>query len=110
VDVGPLGDDLEPPAPPYHPANVTFLRGDAHNLAPTLPGELLSQFRRPWLVIEGAEHHYKSTLAVLRFIDPLLQVGKYIFVEDADILLMGQDRDRDGGPARAIAEFLRAWR
>ena len=81
--------------------------GDAHELAPTLLDELLSQFRRPWLVIEDAEHHYKLTLAVMRFFDPLLQAGEYMVVEDADILLSGQDRDRDGGPARAIAEFLR---
>ena len=70
--------DLQPPAPAYHPRNVSFMRGDAHDLAPTLPRELLAQFRRPWLIIE-----------------------------DADILLTGQDRDRDGGPARSIAEFLR---
>ena len=99
--------DLQPPAPAYHPRNVSFMRGDAHDLAPTLLRELLAQFRRPWLIIEDAEHHYKSTLAVMRFFDPLLQAGEYLVIEDADILLTGQDRDRDGGPARSIAEFLR---
>jgi cephalosporin hydroxylase len=99
--------DLKPPAPAYHPANVKFLRGDAHNIAPTLPPELLVQGQRPWLVIEDAEHHYRSTLAVMRFFDPLLQPGEYLVIEDADILLTGQDREREGGPARAVAEFLR---
>jgi cephalosporin hydroxylase len=99
--------DLQPPAPAYHPANVTFLRGDAHDIAATLPAELLSQFKRPWLVIEDAEHHYHSTLAVMQFFDPLLRSGEYLVIEDADILFTGQDRERDGGPARTIAEFLR---
>ena len=70
--------DLQPPAPAYHPRNVSFMRGDAHDLAPTLLRELLAQFRRPWLIIEDAEHHYKSTLAVMRFFDPLLQAGEYL--------------------------------
>jgi cephalosporin hydroxylase len=58
-------------------------------------------------VIEDASHHYAATLAVLRFFDPLLRSGEYIVVEDANILQTGQDLDRDGGPARAISEFLR---
>ena len=56
--------DLTPPTPSYHPANVTFLHGDAHDNAPTV-------------------------------------------IEDADIIHTGQDREGEGGPARAIAEFLR---
>jgi cephalosporin hydroxylase len=43
----------------------------------------------------------------MRFFDPLLQPGEYLVIEDADILLTGQDREREGGPARAVAEFLR---
>jgi cephalosporin hydroxylase len=99
--------DLTPPAPSYHPSNVAFLRGDARDIGPTLPPVFLAQLPRPWLVIEDAEHHYKSTLAVMRFFDPLLRPGEYLVIEDADLLLSGQDRGREGGPARAIAEFLR---
>jgi len=99
--------DLKPPAPPYHPNNVAFLRGNAHDLAPTLPPAFLTQQPRPWLVIEDAEHHFKSTLAVMRFFDPLLQSGEYLVIEDAEIIHTGQDKEREGGPARAIAEFLR---
>ena len=43
----------------------------------------------------------------MQFFDPLLRSGEYLVIEDADILFTGQDRERDGGPARAIAEFLR---
>jgi cephalosporin hydroxylase len=42
----------------------------------------------------------------MRFFDPLLQSGEYIVVEDASVAEMGEDARLDGGPGRAIAEFL----
>lgn len=98
--------DLSPPSPPYRPANVSFLRGDANDLAPTLTADFLATLPRPWLVIEDASHQYAATLAVLRFFDPLIRSGEYIIVEDANVTEMGVDARFDGGPARAIAEFL----
>jgi cephalosporin hydroxylase len=46
------------------------------------------------------------TLAVQRFFDPLLQSGDYIVIEDANMTEIGTDAGHDGGPARAISEFL----
>jgi cephalosporin hydroxylase len=102
--------DLKPPTPSYCPANVTFLKGDANDVGRTLTPDVLAEFTRPWLVIEDSSHHYKATLAVLKFFDPLLRSGEYIVVEDATILEMGDDAGRDGGPARAIVEFLQERR
>jgi cephalosporin hydroxylase len=99
--------DLRPPSPSYQPTNVTFLQGDQNTLAATLTSDFLASLPRPWLVIEDASHHYAPTLAVLRFFDPLLQPGEYIIVEDATVTEMGVDAHFKGGPARAIAEFLR---
>lgn len=99
--------DVAPPSPSYVPANVKFLRGDANDLASTLKADSLATLPRPWLIIEDSSHHYAATLAVLRFFDPLLRSGEYIIVEDANVTEMGVDARLDGGPARAIAEFLR---
>jgi cephalosporin hydroxylase len=99
--------DQKPPSPPYKPASVSFLQGDQNNLAATLSTDVIASLPRPWLVIEDASHHYAPTLAVLRFFDPLLRSGEYIVVEDANVAEMGLDARYSGGPARAIAEFLR---
>ncbi len=99
--------DQKPPSPPYKPMNVSFMQGDQNNLVATLTDELIATLPRPWLIIEDASHHYSPTLAVLRFFDPLLRSGEYIVVEDANVTEMGVDAHFKGGPARAIAEFLR---
>lgn len=106
IDGRVISIDLTTPSPSYIPANVSFLRGDANDLASTLGADLLNVLPRPWLVIEDASHHYASTLAVLRFFDPLLRSGEYVIVEDANVTEMGVDAHFGGGPARAIAEFL----
>jgi cephalosporin hydroxylase len=99
--------DRTPPSPPYLPANANFLLGDQNNLAATLTSDLIEKLPRPWLIIEDASHHYAPTLAVLGFFDPLLRPGEYIVVEDANVTEIGVDARFHGGPARAIAEFLR---
>ena len=98
--------DRTPPTPLYHPTNVKFLQGDQNDLSKTLPVSLIETLQRPWLVIEDASHHYRPTLAVLRFFDSLLRSGEYIVIEDANMTEMGTDAGHDGGPARAICEFL----
>lgn len=108
VDSQVVSVDLYPPAPPPGmPGDVRLLRGDANDLAPTLTPDLLATLARPWLVIEDASHKYDATLAVLRFFDPLLKSGEYIVVEDGTVTEMGVDARFDGGPMRAISEFLR---
>jgi cephalosporin hydroxylase len=107
IDGRVISIDLRPPSPPYRPPNVSFMHGDANDLGLTLTADLLNALPRPWLVIEDASHHYAATLAVLRFFDPLLRQGEYIVVEDATVTEMGIDAHFEGGPARAIAEFLR---
>jgi cephalosporin hydroxylase len=61
---------------------------------------------RPWIVIEDSSHHYRDTLAVLRFFDPYMRSAEYIVVEDGNVSDMGNDGNREGGPCRAISEFL----
>jgi cephalosporin hydroxylase len=108
IDGRVLSIDLKPPSPPYVPANVKFLAGDANDLGLTLTPDILASLSRPWLVIEDSSHQFAATLAVLQFFDPLLRSEEYIVVEDGNMTEMGSDDDRDGGPARAITEFLAA--
>jgi cephalosporin hydroxylase len=98
--------DLRPPTPPYAPSNVTFLHGDTNDVGATLTPTLLRTLPRPCLIIEDSRHQYQATLAILRFFDSLLQRGKYIVIEDAGVTEMGEDARFDGGPARAIVEFM----
>jgi cephalosporin hydroxylase len=96
--------DIKPPT--LRAPNVNFLRGDANDLSSALSANALTNFPRPWLVTEDSSHEYEATLAVLRFFDPQMRSGEYMVIEGAGILELGQDKDRNGGPARAIAEFL----
>ena len=99
-------DLYPPPSPPGLPETVSLLHGDANDLARTLTPDFLARLPRPWLVIEDASHKYNATFAVLRFFDPLLEFGEYIVVEDGTVTEMGLDARFDGGPLRAIADFL----
>ena len=98
--------DIVPPQPPYQRAEIAFLRGDANRLGDCLKPEFLASLPRPLLVIEDASHQYSATLAVLRFFDPLMRPGEYIVVEDGNVSDMGQESNFDGGPGRAISQFL----
>jgi cephalosporin hydroxylase len=100
--------DLNPPQPPYVPSNLSFMRGDANNIGATLTDDVLKSLPHPWLVIEDSAHTFVATLAVLRYFADWLQSGEYIVIEDSNASEMGQADD--GGPAKAIATFLRERR
>ena len=58
-------------------------------------------------MIDDADHrHYETTLAVLRFFDPLMAAGEYIVIEDGILTDMRVAGDYGGGPALAIHDFL----
>ena len=88
--------------------NVTFYEGDGRNLGRTMTPELLAGFRRPWLVIEDADHTYETSMAVLEFFHSRLQADEYIVVEDGIISDLYPDSfpDYSSGPHRALREFL----
>jgi len=97
--------DIQQRAEVKHP-DITFLQGDGRNLGETLDDDFMAKLPRPLLVIEDADHHYLTTLAVLRFMDRHLESGEYILVEDGICDSFGNEGKFDGGPNRAIAEFL----
>lgn len=58
------------------------------------------------LIIDDASHTYQDTLAALRKFSSLVTVGSYYIVEDGIIQHLGMGRQYNGGPLRAIKEFL----
>ena len=97
--------DLEVPAAAA-PPSVHFLRGDARALEGTLPPPFMSAIRHPLLVVEDSSHLAGTTAAVLDFFDPWLQSGEYIVIEDGILSDMRVADLYEGGPLRAIEEFL----
>lgn len=97
--------DLQPPQDVSHP-NVSFHRGDARRLGDVLTADVVASLPRPLLVVEDSSHLAGTTAAVLDFFDPVLRPGEYIVIEDGILTAMRAAAAYDGGPLRAIREFL----
>lgn len=59
------------------------------------------------LVIEDSSHYYDNTLAVMKKFAPVVSPGSYMIVEDGIVNELGMAHEYDGGPLRAIREFLK---
>ena len=67
--------------------------------------KLASGFKKI-LVIEDSSHEYKNTLnAIIRFA-PLVTKGSYLIVEDGIANELGMKKRFQGGPLRALEEFM----
>jgi cephalosporin hydroxylase len=97
--------DINPRARFKHP-RISFLQGDGRDLGATLTQSMMDELPRPLLVIEDADHHHITTLNVLKFMDRHLRSGEYIVIEDGICDSLGLTRGFEGGPNRAIAEFM----
>lgn len=100
-----LSIDLERPEGVSHPS-VRFLRGDAQRLGDVLTPDVMQSLARPLLVVEDSSHLAGTTAAVLDFFDRWLQPGEYIVIEDGILTAMRVADAYDGGPLRAVHEFL----
>lgn len=97
--------DLQAPAGVAHPS-VTFLEGDARDLGAVLPPSLMESIARPLLVVEDSSHFAGTTAAVLDFFDRWLRPAEYVVIEDGILTAMRVADSYDGGPLRAIHEFM----
>ena len=105
ADMRVLSIDLVVPANVSHPS-VTFMKGDARNLGDVLVDSVMDGLERPLLVIEDSDHVASTTGAVLAFFDRWLRPGDYIVIEDGILSDMRVADQYEGGPLRAIHEFL----
>ncbi len=67
--------------------------------------ELAKEFDRI-LIIEDASHMYEDTIGVLNKFHTLVSKDSYLIVEDGIINELGLERKYNGGPLRAIREFM----
>lgn len=98
VDIAPVTTLQDP--------RIDFLAGDAGNLGATLTPDYLAQLPRPWLVIEDSSHIYEHCLAALRFFHPQLRTGEFLVVEDGIVDDLGLSESFNGGPNRAVRDFM----
>lgn len=58
------------------------------------------------LVIEDGSHMYTDVLTTMKKFAPLVTPGSYLIVEDGIVTELGLERSYEGGPQKAIHEFL----
>lgn len=58
------------------------------------------------LIIEDASHRYDDTIGILNKFHQIISKDSYFIIEDGIIDDLGNSKDFDGGPLRAIREFL----
>lgn len=59
------------------------------------------------LVIEDGSHQYEDSLASLRKFSPFVTKDSYYIVEDGIITELGIEKSYNGGPQRAIRDFIK---
>jgi cephalosporin hydroxylase len=98
--------DLEPPS--LADPRIDFVKGDAAELRSVLTEDALSAFGRPLLVIDDSAHTYSVTHSVLTFFASHLRRGDFLIIEDGVLTDLGWTDLYDGGPNRAIGQFIAA--
>jgi len=58
------------------------------------------------LIIEDGSHQYQDTVAALNKFAPYVSKESYFIVEDGIVNELGREKEFNGGPQRAIKEFL----
>lgn len=58
------------------------------------------------LIIEDGSHQYKDTLATLNKFAPFVSKDSYFIVEDGIVNELGWEKEFNGGPQKALKEFL----
>lgn len=83
-----------------HPRISTFHDGwDNYDLNLAAPFTII-------LVIEDSSHLYQNTLQAITKFAPLVSKNSYLIVEDGIINDLGREKEFNGGPIKAIKEFL----
>lgn len=59
------------------------------------------------LVIEDGAHTYEHSIGAMKKFAPLVSVGSYLIIEDGILDELGMKEKYNGGPVRAIYEFLK---
>jgi cephalosporin hydroxylase len=85
---------------------IAFCKFDASDPAAFITSEFMATLPRPFLAIEDGSHQYEHVLNVMRFVDRFAQGGDRLIVEDGIVTALGIADSFQGGPLRAIHEFM----
>ncbi len=97
--------DLRPPSQ-IQDRRITFLQGDVLHLDEVFDRYDLYSLPRPWLVSEDSAHSYEGCLAALYFLSRNMHPNDLLVMEDGVLDELGLSERYNGGPNRAIAEYL----
>ena len=59
------------------------------------------------LIIEDGSHFYEDTFTALNKFSPFVTKGSYFIIEDGIVNELGRKKEFNGGPQKAIKEFLK---
>jgi len=107
IDCAVLSIDLSP-AVEFTDPRIEFLAGDTARLEATLTPARLAGLRHPWFVVEDSAHTYDATRAAIGFFADAMSLGDVLVVEDGVLDELGVSEQHQGGPNRALSEFLSA--
>lgn len=85
---------------------ITFAEGDVMNLGSAFDAHDIWTAPRPWFVLEDSAHTYPCCLAALRFLSQHMQKDEMLVMEDGLLVELGVGENYEGGPNRAITEFM----
>lgn len=85
---------------------IRFLKGDVCRLEEVFTRHGLAELEHPWLVVEDSAHTYEGCLSALNFFATAMRTGDVLVVEDGILDELGLSEQYNGGPNRALREYL----
>lgn len=97
--------DIHPP-PELEFDRVRFIQGDILKIEEVFEQNQLASLPRPWLIVEDSAHTFSACTHALKYFAAHMQTGELLVMEDGILTELGLAERYDGGPSRAIEEFL----
>jgi len=85
---------------------IRFLQGDVLDLGALFEKYNLSQYPHPWFITEDSAHSYAGCMTALQVLSKHMHPGDILAVEDGVLDDLGLTEEYDGGPNRAITDYL----
>ncbi len=98
--------DRSPPEVDSRFDGIQFVQGNVMDMEGTWARNNLFDLPRPWLICEDSAHTYDACMGVLRFFQEHLHKDEYLVMEDGILAELDLGDKFDGGPSRALEEFL----
>ena len=94
------------PVTTINDSRIRFGKIDVARPQDFLEQQTLESIEHPLLIIDDASHQYAHVKSLLNFLHPHLVTGDYLIVEDGIVDRLNMADHYEGGPLRAIREFM----